>query len=108
MLEVVVKGGWRHRIPIHPVLAEARAEILSDQPSRRVIQRTCTKLKRFVGYPITPHWLRRTFAERLAELGIQRDVVGALLGHSPKSVTVAAYAPVTWAEMTSAMSILEY
>ena len=40
-------------------------------------------------------------------LSRRRDVVGALLGHAA-SITVAAYAPVTWREKVEAIGRLSY
>lgn len=54
------------------------------------------------------HTLRRTFGVTMSELGVSRDVIGALLGHAPGSVTVAAYIPVRWQEMLDAISRLTY
>jgi hypothetical protein len=31
---------------------------------------------------MSPHWLRRTFSERMVEVGIERDVIGAILGRA--------------------------
>ena len=42
------------------------------------------------------------------ELRVERDVIGALLGHSTTSITVAHYAPVTWTEMAQAITRLHY
>jgi integrase len=109
ILEVRVKGGWIHRIPVHHELTRRRDLILADQPSRKQIQRACTRLRMHVdGLPMTPHWLRRTFSERMVELGIQRDVIGAILGHSARSILVAHYAPITWTEMARDTNRLHY
>ena len=66
VLLVRVKGGWTHRVPVHPVLRERRDDILADQPSRKQLTRACSRLRWAVDdLPLTPHWLRRTFAEQL-------------------------------------------
>jgi integrase/recombinase XerD len=60
-----------------------------------------------LGLPFTSHALRRTFAHMLVKAGVNRDVVGALLGHAP-NITVQAYAPVTWREKVEAIEKLPY
>lgn len=109
VIKMTVKGGWPHEIPVHPELMARREEILADTPHRRQVQRASTYLRRFAdGQEVTPHWLRRTFAQRLAQLGVQREVIGALLGHSTSSITTAHYAPVTFLEMAEAVKKLHY
>lgn len=108
MLSFPVKGGWIHRVPVHRELSARREEILSDWPSRKRLQRACERMRSYLGQPITPHWLRRSFAERLVALKVEREVVGALLGHSARSITVAHYAAVTWREMVEAINRLHY
>ena len=60
------------------------------------------------GLPMSPHWLRRSFSERMVDVGIERDVIGAILGHSTQSITTQHYAPVTWTEMVRAIRRLDY
>ena len=109
VISVTVKGGWIHKIPVHRELARRREEVLSDWTSRRqTMQEACERMRLIVGQPMSPHWLRRTFAERLATLGVEREVIGAILGHSSQSITVSHYAPVTWTEMAQAIAKLHY
>lgn len=109
VISVRVKGGWMHRLPAHPLLMERRDEILSQPVGRRALQNACRRLRVHAsGQPFTPKWLRRTFAERMAECGVEREVLGAVMGHSTSSVTVAHYAPVRWTEMVAAVKMLNW
>lgn len=55
----------------------------------RKVQRIITKHARRAGIdkPITPHSLRHTFANKLAELGTPVDLIGELLGHASLDTT---------------------
>jgi hypothetical protein len=66
VISVQVKGGWIHKVPVHPELSRRRESILSDWTSRRqTMQGAAKRLGNVVGQPtMSPHWLRRTFAER--------------------------------------------
>jgi len=85
-----------------------REQILSTHPSAGALKHVVNSLAFVSGVPFTSHTLRRTFAVRLVELGIEREVVGDLLGHAPATVTVGLYTPITWPEKVRAIQRLEY
>jgi integrase/recombinase XerD len=68
---------------------------------------TCRAVSLTTEVPFTSHALRRTFAQTLVEEGCNRDVVGALLGHTG-NVTVTHYAPITFREKVEAVARLSY
>lgn len=106
-LRFVGKGSKVREVPVHPDLEARRETILSNRPTRDTLKTTCRALAFLLGIPFTSHSLRRTFASTLSESGVPREVIGALLGHAPASVT-EFYAPVRWSEKTEAMARLEF
>lgn len=113
VLRLVVKGGNEREIPVHPELAARRDYILSVPTDIKALRRAVYRLRRFVAEgdnepAMTPHWLRRTFGRTLSGLGVERDVIGALLGHATSSVTVTHYVQVRNDEMRDALNRLHY
>jgi site-specific recombinase XerD len=108
IIDLTVKGGYEHYIPVHPLLAARREEILSETPTRKQVQDTLRKLRSAIGSPLSAQWLRRTFDQRLRRLGVEASVRKALIGHSPTSVEDQHYAAPTWEELVDAMKCLDY
>jgi site-specific recombinase XerD len=106
-LRFVGKGRKVREVPVHPKLAERRDVILSKQPSVGSLKQTCRVFSYVSQIPWTSHTLRRSFACALIEARVNRDIIGALLGHAG-SITTAAYAPVAWWEKTEAIARLSY
>jgi site-specific recombinase XerD len=106
-LRFVGKGRKEHEVPIHPELAARKDIILSRHPTRETLKQTCRAVSYALEVPFTSHALRRTFAQTLVEEGCNRDVVGALLGHTG-NVTVTHYAPITFREKAEAIERLTY
>ena len=107
-LDFVGKGGKRRKVPVHPRLQAVRDEILSVSPTRRQLLTAVTEVREESGLWITTRTERRTFAEMLSEGGVERDVIGDVLGHSPTSVTAMHYAPPRWGEDVDAIGRLPY
>ena len=102
------KGGKSREFPVHAMLPVMREAVLQrPSTSAESLKHVCRSLSHVTGIPFTSHTLRRTFSQRLAELGGRREVIGKILGHAALSVT-ETYAPVTWAEMVSAIGLLTY
>lgn len=108
-LRVLGKGSYRRVIPVHVRLAERRAEVLAGAAERRRLMKAMRRLQELSGIEhLSTRTLRRTFAERLSRAGVERDVIGALLGHAVTSVTTGHYAPVRWKEQQKAIEQLDY
>ncbi len=100
---VRAKTGRAHRVPLSSLALDLLAEVrrigggsgwLFPSPRRdgpmasaAVSHAVRNNLDWFGIAQFTPHDLRRTCASGLAELGINRLVVGKILGHSDRSVT---------------------
>lgn len=96
-------------VPVHPLLEPLRDEILSIKPSRKQVLKVAEQIREGLGIEgFETRWLRRTFGRALRELGVPREVIGALLGHTPSSVTEYPYVPVTVKEMSDAIRTLTY
>lgn len=109
VLRVIVKGGNERELPVHPELAPRLEHILSVPGDRKRVQRAAIRMRRHIEEPgFSTHWLRRTFGQALSECGVERDVIGALLGHSPSGVTVSNYVPVRHKELREALGRLHY
>lgn len=108
IVKITNKDGHPLELPIHPFVAAKRDLILSDQPHRRRIQRAVERLRVHVGVPMTPHWLRRTFAQRLRSMRAEPSVRAALMGHAPPTVTDEFYSPPTWNELVDTLQSLHY
>lgn len=97
------------QIPIHPELQKVREVILSKSPpSPDSLKHNMASLAHWTNVAASSHVFRRTFGVTLSEVGVDRDVIGALLGHTPSRMTTLAYVPVRWEEMTEAMKKLRY
>lgn len=107
-LRFVGKGRKVREVPVHPTLERVRDIILSNSPSADSLKTTCRAISHVARVPFTSHALRRTFGVTLHEAGVDRDVIGALLGHAPATVTVSSYVPVRWFEKTEAIKRLPY
>ncbi len=92
------KGRKVREVPVHPEVELRKAEILETTTTRGTLKHTARSLSHYTGIPFTSHTLRRTWAVRASELGSEREVIGAILGHAPVSTTDAFYAPVRWGE----------
>ena len=106
-LRVHCKGEVEREVPVHHALEELRGEIVEAR-HRRHFQRAAIRLRSHLGVDLTPHTLRRTFGLALSEAGVERDVIGALLGHIPSGVTVTHYVPVRWQEQAAAIQRVNY
>jgi integrase/recombinase XerD len=106
-LRFVGKGRKTREVPVLPELAAKRELILSRGSSDSSLKQVVRSLVYLTGIQFSSHTLRRTFAVHLSEDGVPREVIGALLGHAPASVT-ETYAPVRWAEKLDAMDMLSY
>lgn len=93
------KGGKSREVPISPATFETvnvyignfdniQVSIFPDHYPRRV-QRIITRQAKRAGIskPITPHSLRHTYANKLAELGTPIELIGELLGHASLDTT---------------------
>lgn len=107
-LRFVGKGRKTRDVPLHPELAAKKDVILSSTASRGTLKHTCASLSHYAGTHFTSHALRRTAAVSMSEAGASRDVIGAILGHAPLSVTTSSYVPVRWQERVEAISLLNY
>lgn len=108
-LRVWGKGSVYREVPVHPELERVREQILERDCTRRNLLTAVTQLRTRLDIPyMTSRTLRRTFAEALSEAGVEREVVGGLLGHSPSGITATHYAPVRTREKTEAISCLHY
>lgn len=109
VLRVIVKGGDERELPVHPELAPRLEHILSRPGDRKRVRRAAVRFRRHIDEPgFSPHWLRRTFGQTLSECGVERDVIGALLGHAPSGVTTTHYVPVRKKELREALNRLHY
>lgn len=106
-LTFVGKGRKQREVPIHPELARVKENVLVKPVGVGCLKHSCRALAYASGIAFTSHSLRRTFAVNLSEAGIGREVIGALLGHAPLSVT-ESYCPVRWSEAVEAVSALTY
>lgn len=107
-LRFLGKGRKIREVPVHPELLKHRTSILTSQPTADTLKSTCRSISFASGIHFSSHSLRRTAAVRMSEARIPREVVGAILGHAPTSVTESAYAPVRWEEKLEAMERLTY
>lgn len=97
------------RVPVHPVLARLRDDILGVAPSRKDLLAAARGLRDPIGVEdFTPKWLRPTFAQALREADVENVIVGALLGHARLGVTADNYSPPTMAKMGRALQRLPY
>jgi site-specific recombinase XerD len=106
-LRFMGKGRKVREVPVHAELAGVRDEILARTTTVATLHGACKVLSFRCGLRFSSHGLRRTFAATLVELGVSRDVIGEMLGHA-HSITVQAYAPVTWRERVEAIAKLSY
>lgn len=97
------------KVPVHPVLCRLRDDMLSLMPSRKQLLRAARELRDAIDVPdFAPKWLRATFSQALRDVGVERAVIGALLGHSSLGVTTDSYTGVSRAEMAQALARLPY
>lgn len=107
-LRFVGKGRKLREVPIVPELAALKGMILQRGPTTAdSLKGICRSLSHVTGVPFTSHTLRRTFSNTLRRAGVPREVIGAILGHAPVSVT-ETYTPVEFEEMVDAMKRLSY
>lgn len=92
------KGGKSREVPITPATFETVSAyaslthgtvVLFPHHYPRKVQRIITKQARraAIDKPITPHSLRHTYANKLAELGTPIELIGELLGHASLDTT---------------------
>lgn len=81
-------------IPVHPELERVRDLILSETTTDGTLKHVCRSLSHYTGIPFSSRSLRRTFSRRLRKAGVDRAIVGFLLGHGPRNVTETHYTPV--------------
>lgn len=92
------KGGKSREVPIKLATLETVQSYATGLDSDRLlfadvyprkVQRIITKQARRAGIdkPITPHSLRHTYANKLAELGTPLELIGECLGHASYDVT---------------------
>lgn len=98
---------WRE-IPVHPLLTEKRETILSKSTSRGTLKHVVRSLSHYTGIYFTTHTLRRTFMVQQRNLGVPREVIRELTGHSHPDVLTNSYAGVTWPEMVRAIAVHTY
>lgn len=99
----------RRKVPVHPTLARMKTEILSVRMTRYLFRKTAASLQASLGVEgFTIKWLRATFSQALKERGVERAVIGGLLGHSNLGVTADHYVPPTLPEMAAALLELPY
>lgn len=108
VLTMSTKGGWTLDLPVHPEVQRVLPLILEDSPTRRQIQNAVIRMRERVGLPITTHWFRRTFAQRLRALKVEESIRKALMGHSLSDVTDTHYSPPTWEELVRGLERLSY
>jgi site-specific recombinase XerD len=106
-LRFVGKGRKSREVPLHPHLSAKRGEVLAHNTTVAALHQSCKVMSFRVGIAFSSHTLRRTFAVGLSEAGVQREVIGSILGHAPASVT-ERYAPVRWSEKVEAILKLRY
>jgi len=108
-LRIWGKAGIYREVPVHPELERVRHRILERDCTRRNLLTAMSHLRERLEIPyMTTRTLRRTFSDALSDCGVEREVVGALLGHSPSGITARHYAPVRPREKASAISRLHY
>lgn len=107
-LRFMGKGRKIREVPVHPELQEHRGLILSRTPSSGTLQHTVRSLAHYTGIDMSSHSLRRTFGVTLSEAGVEREVIGALMGHAPSSTLTKSYVPVRMNEMEQAIAKLSY
>jgi integrase len=107
-LRILGKGSIYRRIPVHPKLSAVREDVLAGVMTKRQMRSVVESLRERSGVSFTVRALRRTFSERLSRAGVERAVIGHLLGHSTSSVTERHYAPVRWEEALAAIRVLDY
>ena len=113
-LVFVGKGAKQRTVPIHPELARVRNEILNAKPaSTGVCHSAFARLrdrlhaKDAAGDPAASHALRRTIADYMYDVAeVPDEVVGQILGHSPK--VTRKYAPVRFPKMKAAIESVDY
>lgn len=78
-------------LAVHParhldrVFVNQRGDLLKPNSVRRAVRRVAHKAG--LGYDITPHMLRHTFAKTLLDEGVSLEKVATLLGHSNLNTT---------------------
>lgn len=105
---VGVKEKRMREVPVHEELLRKRETILSRSTSRGTLKHVAKSLSHYTQIPFTTHSLRRTFMVRLLELGVPREVIRELVGHSHPDVLTKNYASVRWTEMVAAIERLTY
>ena len=101
LLLTYTKTGLPRRVPIHPTLGEALAELRSDDADRFVVTTRgyspvaydtwMDDLRDFApGY--TAHWFRRTVTSSLLDNGVYEQDVKLILGWTPQTVMGKFYA----------------
>lgn len=96
-------------LPIHDEFRRMLPKIMErDTVTINTLKSTCKALAHYTGIKFTSHRLRRTFARRHDDLGIQEGVVIELLGHEQVSVYRKHYAAVSWEAMCEAQAGLSY
>jgi site-specific recombinase XerD len=106
-LRFVGKGRRSRDVPVHQELEARRDVILSRPTTDSTLKQTVRGLVYVTGIQFSSHTLRRTFATHLSEQKVPREVIGAILGHAPATVT-ERYAPVRWQEKVDAVEQLRY
>lgn len=89
-LNLVARNALRAWLDLRPVSASAALFTgkESDRLTTRSLQRIVEELGMQIGVPdLTPHWLRYTFAKRLAANGITLEGIRDLLGHNSIETT---------------------
>lgn len=96
-------------VPVHPRLSMARSELVVVAMTRRQMLRVVRGFREPLGVEdFSAKWLRATFGQALQGLGVERDVISALLGHAVGSVTATSYVPVSRQERIDAIRRLHY
>lgn len=102
------KARKTRKVPLHPEIAE-RKDFLLITTAYGTLKNICRSLSDRTGIYFSPHTLRRTFGVVLNKhFEVPREVCGALMGHSPGSITEGHYIPVRWEEQVAAMYRLQY
>ena len=129
-IHVVVKGGKRATIPLHPALGAVLRDHLAnrayDSPflfrrgkdvgsrkgqraNRQNAWRICKRVQRAagIGESIHPHRFRKTLATRGKQMGLDPQFLQAILAHESVNITLDAYARVELEEVKRAFAGLD-